>query len=272
MPTFESAHLADGDVVSCILTSNAVCATNSTATSNLLKMTVKGNVSPIVTIAANNDKICFGDPVWFTAEIINSGTTPAYQWKLNGTNVGSNSPDFSSMILKNGDSVSCEVSFDNSCQESTSNKIVMTVYSIPEIAKDQVFSVSVGQSLMLSPVISGTIQSYLWTPGNYLSDSTISNPVVSPPRNIEYALKVMSIDGCEASGKILVKVYSPLKIPNAFTPNGDGKNDVFNIIGGEAGSTINEFAIYNRWGQMVFSVKNKTPDNNGGGWNGTYKG
>jgi gliding motility-associated-like protein len=47
---------------------------------------------------------------------------------------------------------------------------------------------------------------------------------------------------------------------------------VFNIIGGVAGNIINEFTVYNRWGQMVFSVQNKTPDNNGGGWNGTYKG
>jgi gliding motility-associated-like protein len=271
-PTFTSDHLEDGDIVGCILASNAACATNSIATSNLLKLTVNGNPPATVAINTGSNNVCPGDIVHFAAEITNGGTTPVYQWKLNGINVGSGGADFSLGSLKNGDTVSCEVSFNDRCQTTASNRIVMTVYSAPVIARDQIFTIAGGQSLTLKPLISGNIQSYLWSPGTFLSDSTISNPIANPARNTEYLLKVMSTDGCEAFGKILVKASSGLKIPNAFTPNGDGKNDLFNIIGGTAGSIINEFAVYNRWGQVVFNVKNKTPDNNGGGWNGTYQG
>jgi gliding motility-associated-like protein len=69
-----------------------------------------------------------------------------------------------------------------------------------------------------------------------------------------------------------VNVFSQLRIPNAFTPNGDGQNDVFYIMGGPQGSRIKDFAVFNRWGQKIFQVHDVLPDDPGYGWNGNYKG
>ena len=65
---------------------------------------------------------------------------------------------------------------------------------------------------------------------------------------------------------------SPIRIPNAFTPNGDGKNDIFYIRGGPQGSRIKDFSIFNRWGQKIFQRTNIPTDDPAFGWNGSYRG
>jgi gliding motility-associated-like protein len=84
----------------------------------------------------------------------------------------------------------------------------------------------------------------------------------------QYALQVVAPDGCKASGIITVKVFTQLSIPNAFTPNGDGKNDIFYVMGGPAGSLIKDFAIFDRWGARVFQVHDVAPGDPSFGWNG----
>jgi gliding motility-associated-like protein len=71
---------------------------------------------------------------------------------------------------------------------------------------------------------------------------------------------------------ITVKIFTQLRIPNAFTPNGDGKNDVFYIMGGPPGSIIRDFAIFNRWGQRIFQVHDVAPGDPNYGWKGDYRG
>ncbi|MEN9907707.1 MAG: hypothetical protein RLZZ540_848, partial [Bacteroidota bacterium] len=89
--TYTNAALANGDIVTCVLTSNATpCLTASPATSNTITMTVNPNLPASVSISASpSGAICSGTSVTFTATPTNGGTIPAYQWKLNGGNVGS---------------------------------------------------------------------------------------------------------------------------------------------------------------------------------------
>src|SRR6202007_2125430 len=89
--TYSTNTLVNGDVVSCVLTSNAVCATPTTANSNNITMAVSPLVTPLVSISATPTTICSGSTVTFTAAASASGSTPAYQWKKNGINVGANS-------------------------------------------------------------------------------------------------------------------------------------------------------------------------------------
>jgi gliding motility-associated-like protein len=65
---------------------------------------------------------------------------------------------------------------------------------------------------------------------------------------------------------------SPIHIPNAFTPNGDGKNEIFYIRGGPQGGRIKDFSIFNRWGQKMFQRTNFPTDDPAFGWNGSYRG
>ncbi len=70
----------------------------------------------------------------------------------------------------------------------------------------------------------------------------------------------------------MVEVYTPLGIPGAFTPNGDGHNDAFYVLGGPANSRIENFAVFNRWGQTIFQSHNTTPGDASAGWNGYFHG
>ena len=65
---------------------------------------------------------------------------------------------------------------------------------------------------------------------------------------------------------------SLIHIPNAFTPNGDGNNEIFYIRGGPQGSQIKDFSIFNRWGQKIFQRTNFPTDDPAFGWNGSYRG
>ena len=67
-------------------------------------------------------------------------------------------------------------------------------------------------------------------------------------------------------------VFAPIRIPNAFTPNGDGKNDIFYILGGSEVSRIKDFSVFNRWGQKIFQRTDILPGDPDLGWKGDYKG
>jgi uncharacterized protein (TIGR02145 family) len=119
---------ANGDLVLCILTSGAQCTTGNPATSNTITMIVNSNLPAGVTIAASSNPFCPGSSVTFTATPINGGTTPAYQWKVNGVNVGTNSPTFTYNPVNN-DSVRCVITSNLSCvtgNPASSSAIIMS--------------------------------------------------------------------------------------------------------------------------------------------------
>ncbi len=110
---------------------------------------------------------------------------------------------------------------------------------------------------------------YKWTPQSGLNDANISNPVATVQNDITYAVTVSSATaGCPTTDSIFVKAYKgpAFYVPTAFTPNGDGKNDVFRFVA--AGITeIYYFKIFNRYGQLVYrSISPST------GWNGSFNG
>ena len=110
--------------------------------------------------------------------------------------------------------------------------------------------------------------SYIWSPASLLNSAVIQNPIVTLQNDTRFELRVTDPAGCIGYDSVFVKVYlgPAYYIPNAFSPNGDGQNDVFRAI--PVGITNTEwFRIFNRYGQMIFQT-------NAGmkGWDGTYKG
>ena len=110
---------------------------------------------------------------------------------------------------------------------------------------------------------------YLWSPSRGLNKTDIPNPVAHLDEDITYVVKVTTLEGCFAYDTVKVRVFKTapdIFVPNAFTPNGDGKNDCFGVR--KWGNvTILEFSVFNRWGQKIFSTKNANDC-----WDGTFKG
>lgn len=112
---------------------------------------------------------------------------------------------------------------------------------------------------------------YSWAPVNTLSDSIIFNPVASPLETTSYFLTVTDEDGCIGVDTITIFVrpfeceMPYIYIPNAFTPNNDGKNDMLYVRAN--GIAEFYFAVYNRVGQRVFETSDLSV-----GWDGTFKG
>ena len=129
--TYVTDTLKNGDVVDCILTSSETCVTKVMDTSNNITMTVNPNLTPDVTITVTpNDTICTGTSTTFVATATNGGTTPTYQWQINGTNVGTNNDSFTTTTLTDGDVVRCILTSSEVCvtkSMDTSNSINMHV-------------------------------------------------------------------------------------------------------------------------------------------------
>ena len=133
-PLFITSDLIDGDIVSCELTSNANCITGNPAISNMLTMSVMVELPASVSIEASVEEICSGDEVTFTATPGNGGTEPAYQWKVNGENLGENSAVFITSELADDDVVSCEMTSSYHCainNPASSNAIGISVNPYP---------------------------------------------------------------------------------------------------------------------------------------------
>jgi gliding motility-associated-like protein len=123
-------------------------------------------------------------------------------------------------------------------------------------------------------VTGGKLSSYNWTPGEFLSCVNCLTPVASPPHSMEYAFIAQNEYTCIDTVYADIKTFAGGKvdIPNAFTPNGDGLNDVFYILGSKDIRLIKEFAVYNRWGGKVFAKSNFPANDPAYGWNGNING
>ncbi|MBX2920707.1 MAG: gliding motility-associated C-terminal domain-containing protein [Chitinophagaceae bacterium] len=127
---FSSNTLSDNDIVTCVMTSDAICSAPASATSNSIQVSVLSQASPAISISASSTSICEGAEVSFTAHTVNAGASPAYQWKINGMDTGANDPVFATSSLTDGAVVTCTISGSMPCSSSpevVSNPVVITV-------------------------------------------------------------------------------------------------------------------------------------------------
>jgi gliding motility-associated-like protein len=228
---------------------------------------VAGASDPTVSIATANATVCSGMSILFKAAITDGGSSPAYQWQVNGVAAGPDSVLFSTDSLRDGDVVSCVLMAPGSCRAPVpSNTIAMTVKPSPTVQVRPDTAIAYGQSVLLNSVLGGPVAGYQWTPSVGLDNATLADPVASPEVTTMYRLTVAAGNGCKASDSVTVAVYRKFQLPNAFTPNGDGKNDVFRVPPG-VGVRLVSMAVYNRLGEQVF--RSARIDN---GWDGTVGG
>ena len=123
-----------------------------------------------------------------------------------------------------------------------------------------------------------------WSPAESLSCSDCPNPQATPTSTTTYTLTVSDDNGCikEASVIVFLSTTRRVYIPNAFSPNGDGLNDLFTIFTSTDAVSVNTLQIFDRWGERVYQSPDSfipnidiggTPSGQiNHGWDGTING
>jgi gliding motility-associated-like protein len=148
---------------------------------------------------------------------------------------------------------------------SSKDSVLVVVNPNPILVGPAQEQICEGDSVQLT--ISGAT-TYTWSPASGLSNLLISSPIAFPSETISYLVTGTNDNGCTDTALIKVIVFSKsgLFIPNAFTPNNDGKNDCFRIPNAEGGTSY-ELAVFDRYGERVFFSRNPSEC-----WNGRFKG
>ncbi len=270
---YTNSFFTTGDIVSCTITTDPdfACTLSNTASSNSISVTVISQASPTASITPSVNDVCAGAPIHLDAIALNAGTAPSYQWMINNTPVSNSGSALDINTLADGDQVFCTVTPDSGACSLTpvsTNIFIAVIEPLPVISiqpKDTL--INIGQQVHLRADITGLLDSYQWLPADQLEDPfTMTPTTVHLTDNTSFQLTAISNKGCKASATVLVEVGRLLLMPNAFSPNFDGKNDVFRIPPGVS-MQLDEFSVFDRWGQRVFTTHNISE-----GWNGTING
>ena len=159
----------------------------------------------------------------------------------------------------------------DTCSQTLSTKIfVVDPVTLSLTAITDKDTIDEGQSTIIHAITDTTL-TILWSPAGSLNNPNLFNPTATPVKTTTYTVIIVDSSGCSKSATVTVYVRSmkcnlaDIFVPNTFTPNGDGHNDVLYIRGNEIKELY--FAVYNRWGQMVFETTDITK-----GWDGIYNG
>jgi len=220
--------------------------------SNSAAITV--TAAPTGTISPATAAVCRGISQVLT---VTGGTS--YSWMRDGVVI--NGEESATLTVTQSGTYSAIIKNGN-CSGPASNTVVVTSDDIDGMRYTDVLA---------RPNIPVQLQarnigvSYQWTPDVDLSNPASPNPTVTTRTDREYVVRITTAGGCVVLDSVLVKVKSEIFIPTAFTPDGNGTNDLLRPVGEISG--IEYFKVFNRWGQMMFQTTTV-----GAGWDGKFKG
>ncbi len=216
-----------------------------------VKDSVNIKVKPVNVSILGNDSICYRS----SATLMVTGALN-YEWS-NGAN--SSSVNVSPLFNV---TYSVIVTDSNKCSDSLYKTITVNPLPVSNVCCDT--TIYSGQSVQL--FASGGM-SYIWTPATGLSCNNCPDPFANPQQTQNYTVVISANNGCSVNDSVLITVENcgQLFVPEAFSPNGDGQNDVL-FVRGKCIESFN-FMVFDRWGNKVFETQNTNT-----GWNGMYKG
>jgi gliding motility-associated-like protein len=224
-------------------------------------------IQPTTVTTTSTQTICIGQSIQLNA----TGTTQ-YRWS---PSTGLNNPNIPNPIATPTATTTYRVTGSDVRNCFTTNAdatIVVLPYPTVNVGTD--VTVPVGTPVPLNPVTSGTGNQYQWTPTAGLSCANCPNPIAQPKVTTSYKLTVTNAGGCSASDAMTITVLcgtNNLFMPNTFSPNGDGINDIY-YPRGKGIETVRSLRIFNRWGEMVYRRENFKANDPSASWNGKYLG
>ncbi len=219
-----------------------------------------------------NQPPCFGDNGSVSFTTVSGGQIP-YSFSIDGGNSFSNQatyPDLEPGVYQ------LIVQDANGCTLQATAAIVEPAPF--EITVEPQISLTLGDSFEINVQVNvpaNEIELVEWFPGTYLSCTDCLNPVITPTNSFNYVVTVTTENGCEDSAPLLVLVDKSTRVyvPNAFSPNSDGINDIFMIYSDPKYPVkIKSFFVFDRWGESVYEYFDFPPNDPAYGWNGLFRG
>jgi len=233
---------------------------------------------PAATFDPARAAICYGDSLRLNATIT-MGTsyswTPIATLSQQGSGTISSLPLTLQALAKPISSTNYVLRVLNAgCPNALNDTFHVTVAAPIIVSAGNDTSVVIGQPLQLQATVNDPDANiFTWTPGTGLNRTNIPNPIITlragSPQSVIYTVKAANEAGCYGTDNINIKVFQTppeIFVPNAFSPNGDGVNEVIRPICVGI-SRLSFFRLYNRWGQLVFSTTEMNK-----GWDGTLAG
>ena len=221
--------------------------------------------NPSASFSINYLSICKDQSVVFSG----SASADVNKWNWNfGNGTGNNVPPFTRTYGSTGNfTVSLDVENAGGCKTIIPSQQIIVAPG-PDLDAGPDIYLRPGETKQMAATISNpSAYNFLWTPAVALSNVTVLNPVTAATVNQLYKIKATDkMNGCEATDSVWVKIASTIYVPNAFTPNNDGRNDLWRIPALDAyPNSVNH--VYNRYGQKIYETRgNSRP------WDGTFKG
>lgn len=214
---------------------------------------------PVDAQLTGNDHICEGN-----STLLQASGGSSFSWT---PVTGLSSPSVPDPIASPQDTTRYKVKVTSQFGCADSAEIVINVWEKPVANAGPDKVTREGIPVSLDGSAGGTDVSWHWTPFVGLNDPDLLRPAALLTSDMKYALHVVSSKGCGISiDSVFVKVYKQVVIPNAFSPNNDGINDLWKIQAIETYPNP-EVTVFNRYGQAVFRSKGY-----GRPWDGTFRG
>lgn len=241
-----------GDSTLTLQVSNGTCTSDTT-------ITIIVNAPPVPSVGPLLNT-CQGTPVQLTA----SGGT-SYTWQP-GSSL-SDSTLSNPMANPAVTTTYTVVVANGGCTAIDSETVV--VYPVGAVAACCTATIIQGQSAPLSVTPATPGNKYQWVPSAGVSCDTCANTIATPSVTTWYHVIVTDSNNCTSMDSVLITVKEncgAVFVPNAFSPNDDGQNDILYVMCNPACVSALSFNIYDRWGNLVFKTSDPTV-----GWDGTYK-
>jgi len=237
------------------------------------RINVKVIQSPLISVKTDT-VICVNETLLHMG-IMERADSSLVKWRWtfpNGNTSGYQNPDIQQYNTAGLFQLNAIATNSSGCADTVTRNIL--VNPIPVINLPATLTKMVGVPLLIPATYSNNILRYLWSPANTLSCAGCPQPFSNTKFNTQYNIAVIDSNGCQNSSSIEVIVTcqgSNIFVPNTFSPNGDGANDVF-MVRGNGLNRIKTLRVFNRWGEVMFEQKEFPANNALYGWNGIYKG
>ena len=246
--------------------SYTVTGTSAAGCSNTASVSVSVvDCEPIFAGFLMDNGVCSGNCITLT-DTSSGGTIVSWEWDFGGAATPGTSTESSPTICLNSPGIyTILLTITSPFGETSTASKTLTVYDLPVLSTelDTIIDAGGNANLIATSLSTGT---YTWEPDYNIDCAECGITTASPIDSTLYSVYFIDENGCSAEGNVLVLVnfIEGVGVPTAFSPNGDGINDVLFVRG--FGLAAISLVVYNRYGEVVF----ETTDQNIG-WDGTFK-